>query len=127
MLEELWQPVEDFPNYEISNFGRVVNINTGRELKPTKVGTDGRYLKIKLWNNGMYRWFNLHRLVAREFFLQYSDNIEVSCKNGNYHDCTVANITLRLHESGRRRGAYLHGETLGFENKFLDEVESPDA
>ena len=33
MLEELWQPIEGFPNYEISNYGRVVNVRRGTNLR----------------------------------------------------------------------------------------------
>lgn len=112
MLEELWQPVEDFPNYEISNFGRVVNVKTGYELKAFPCGRGGRYLRIELSNNALRRGFYLHRLIAREFFLQYSDEVEVTCKNGDYHECTVANITLKLGER-YRRGPALSVDTIG--------------
>lgn len=107
MLEELWQPIEGFPNYEISNYGRVVNVKTGYELKNWVCGKGGRYLRVELSKNSLRRAFFLHRLVAREFFLQYNDSVEVQCKNGNYHDCTVANITIHQPETVYRRGAAL--------------------
>lgn len=111
MLEELWQPVEGFPNYEISNYGRVVNVRTGYELKNWICGPGGRYLRVELSKDSLRRAFFLHRLVAREFFLQFNDSVEVRCKNGNYHDCTVANITIHQTETGYRRGAILiYGE-----------------
>lgn len=111
MLEELWVPVEDYPNYEISNYGRVVNIKTGYELKTWAVGKGGKYLRVELSRDALRRAFFLHRLVAREFFLLYSDRVEVICINGNYHDCTVANISL---DSTRdRRGPELLSEDVG--------------
>ena len=101
MLEELWQPVEGFPNYEISNYGRVVNVRTGYELKNWTCGPGGRYLRVELSKDSL----------RREFFLQFNDSVEVRCKNGNYHDCTVANITIHQTETGYRRGAILiYGE-----------------
>lgn len=103
MHEELWQPVEGYPNYEISNFGRVVNVKSGYELKTYPCGPGRRFLRVELSNGSLRRGFYLHRLVAREFFLLYSDSVEVECKNGNFHDCTVANITLNLDRNRRGR------------------------
>lgn len=99
MLEELWVPVEGFPNYEVSNYGRVVNVNTGRDLKP--VEHEAGYLKIKLFKNNVRYYFYLHRLVARAFFVDYNEEYSVELINGIRTDCTVANITLgRKHKPG---------------------------
>ena len=92
MLEELWVPVEGFPNYEVSNYGRVVNVITGRELKPIAHRTG--YVRAKLFKNGEYSWFYVHRLVAQAFFVDYDEEYCVELINQIRTDCTVANITL---------------------------------
>lgn len=95
MLEELWVPVEGFPNYEVSNYGRVVNIKTGRDLQP--VPHKNGFLKIGLSKNGTRYFFYLQRLVAKAFFVDYSEDHEVELINDIRTDCTVANITINLH------------------------------
>jgi NUMOD4 motif. len=100
MLEELWVPVEGFPNYVISNYGRIVNINTDKELNPYH--RDNGYTQIGLYNDGQREFFYLHRLVAQAFFLAYSEEYNVTLINGIYSDCTVANISIDVQH--RRRG-----------------------
>ncbi len=104
MLEELWVPVEGFPNYEVSNYGRVVNVNTGRDLKP-QVKKSGD-LQVKLFVNGVATFWYVRRLVARAFFLNYSEVYNVLLINGIKTDCTVANIQIdMIHEKrGPRSG-----------------------
>lgn len=45
---EQWSIIKNFPNYEISNYGRCKRIKSGRILKATK-STQG-YLKYGLYN-----------------------------------------------------------------------------
>lgn len=64
--EEIWKSIKDFPNYEVSNLGRVRNKNTNNILKPALDKTTG-YLKVNLWNNGTEKMHTIHRLVANAF------------------------------------------------------------
>lgn len=91
--EELWVPIEDYPNYEISNYGRIVNTKTDYELQITH----SKYKKdqVNLYNNGKVKRFYVHRLVARAFFQNYRDDIEVLHVNQySIHDNSVLNLTL---------------------------------
>lgn len=91
--EELWVPIEGFPNYEISNYGRVVNIKTEHELQITH--TKYKPDTVRLYRNGKMRQFYVHRLVAQAFFLNYRDDIEVLRLNPYaIHDNSVLNLTL---------------------------------
>lgn len=65
IVMEVWRPVEDFPNYEVSDQGRVRNIKTGRILKPSNNGHG--YLQVVLCQNGERTCHILHRLVAMAF------------------------------------------------------------
>ena len=92
-LNEVCVAVVGFPNYEVSNYGRVINVRTGRDLKIMVHGATGR-LYVQLYRrNKKYMWY-VHRLVARAFFLDYSESISVDFINGNQEDISVLNLTL---------------------------------
>ena len=61
---ELWLPIPGWPNYEVSDLGRVRNIN-GRVLKPfTKSHS---YLAVDLHHGDAMRRAYVHRLVLESF------------------------------------------------------------
>ena len=64
MSREVWLPIEDFPLYEVSNFGRVVNIETGKFLRSS---TSHGYHHISLSNKGVVETCRLHVLVLTTF------------------------------------------------------------
>lgn len=66
MTREEWRPVTEFPRlYEVSSYGRIRTIATGRirNLVPDRNG----YLKVKLCANGVEAMRLVHRLVAFAF------------------------------------------------------------
>ena len=64
-IEEEWRSISGYPNYEVSNLGKVRNIKTG-EFRKLRSGTDG-YLLIVLCENSITKTYRVHRLVAQEF------------------------------------------------------------
>lgn len=69
---ELWRNLEflGFPNYEISNYGRVKSLNYGKKqivklLNPTK--DDNGYLVVLLYNECGRKMYYVHRLVGLAF------------------------------------------------------------
>jgi hypothetical protein len=62
---EVRKPIDGFPNYEITNCGRVFNTKTGREmvLSPTMNGD----LTVGLTRYGRQHRFSVKCLVARNF------------------------------------------------------------
>ena len=60
---EEFRIIKDYENYEVSNFGNVRNIKTGRVLKG--VNSKG-YLRVNL-NNGVRKTLRIHRLVGIAF------------------------------------------------------------
>lgn len=67
---EIWKDIADFPNYQISNYGRVKSFmpyhgTNERILKPKK-DTAG-YLFVCLFKNGKRYYKLIHRLVASAF------------------------------------------------------------
>lgn len=62
---ELWEPIEDFPGYSVSSYGRVKNDLTGRILKtsPTQRGS----VKVGLIFEGVQKTKLVNVLVAEAF------------------------------------------------------------
>lgn len=66
---EQWKPIDGFPNYQVSNKGRVKNIKTGRVLKNV-IDSHGYYV-VNLGKGNMRM---VHRLIAQAF-LPNPDNL----------------------------------------------------
>lgn len=79
-LDEEWRSIPGYPNYEISNFGRVFNSRHRRFLK-IRINNDG-YEEVGLYHNGVERKVKVHRLVAMSFIPRR----DPSAKDVNHDD-----------------------------------------
>lgn len=96
-VEELFVGIDGLTPYAISNYGTIVNIDTGNEIK-SYLGKDG-YRRVTIRRttiDGVRKKYTLlvHRWVAMAFFVNYAPDIEVNAINGDYSDCSVLNLTL---------------------------------
>ena len=64
MSEELWKEIKEFPNYKISNFGRVIVTKTNL-IK--KYRLNNGYYSVMLSKKNIYKCILVHRLVAIHF------------------------------------------------------------
>lgn len=91
---EIWKDINDFPNYQISNFGRVKSIprpkTKGGLLKQRK--DNGGYLKVFLTKNNKGKLVSVHRLVAINFIDNPNNLPEVNHKDGNKENNFVDNL-----------------------------------
>lgn len=92
-VEEVWLPLEGYPNYSVSNFGEVKNVRTGLLLshRPDAKG----YLRVSLSNCGIVRDHYIHQLVAKCFFGRFEDGAQINWVNGDITDNFVGNLRLR--------------------------------
>jgi len=83
---EYWTQIENFPNYEISSLGRVVNTNTGRimKLSPTESGD----LTVGMMKDEHQYRRSVKLLVARAF-VQGEDSV---CNTPMLLDCDKRNL-----------------------------------
>lgn len=79
--DEIWLTIKQNENYEVSNFGKVRNKKTKKELKTWK--NSSGYLIITIRNGLKPYCYTLHRLVA-EHFIDNPDNLpQVNHIDGN--------------------------------------------
>ncbi|MGN1370900.1 MAG: HNH endonuclease [Candidatus Coprovivens sp.] len=78
---EEWRTIHDFPNYKVSNRGRVINAKNYKLLKPFDNGTG--YNSVYLYKDKKRYTKRVHRLVAEEFVDKISEGNEVNHIDGN--------------------------------------------
>lgn len=85
--EEIWAEVKDFPLYAISNFGRVMNLESHRILSPRE--NSYGYGRVALRKDGRTYERYVHRLVAEAFVTGYRRYVKVTRalpERGNHID-----------------------------------------
>ena len=88
---EQWKTIEGYPNYKVSNYGRVVNITTGKILKCGIPGL-GRP-SVNLYNSsGQHTRALVYRLVAKAFIDNPHNYPEVNHINGSPWDSYFENL-----------------------------------
>lgn len=89
---EIWEKIQESTHYEISNFGRVRNSNTGLILKGRLSKNGYLQVSISLKSTGKFSNRYIHRLVAIYFLDNPENKREVNHKNGNKIDNNVDNL-----------------------------------
>jgi hypothetical protein len=84
--------VNKFENYTISEQGDIINLVSGKKLKPW-IGRGG-YLKICLSNSNKKRWVYIHRLVAENFIPNIFLKPEINHIDGNKLNNNYLNLEL---------------------------------
>lgn len=91
MRGELWMEIRDFPQYLVSNHGRVYSVKTDTLLKARSSGWG--YLQVMLsdgHNNQTTK--SIHILVAEAFVPGWSDGLEPNHKDGNKENNHESNL-----------------------------------
>ena len=70
-MNEIWKDIVGYEGlYQVSNLGRVKSLNYRRskkeEVRKLRTNCFG-YLQVKLWKNGEWKMWSVHRLVALHF------------------------------------------------------------
>lgn len=98
--EELWKQIDGFPNYQVSDRGRVKNIKNGKILK-NKIEPHG-YAFVQLYKgDGKSKWIAIHRLVATAFIpnpdnlpqVNHLDEVKTNNNVENLKWCTASQNT----------------------------------
>lgn len=115
MTPERWAVIDDFPNYAISDQGRVKRLTSvtcakaGSILKTPPRSKCRPYPSVDLCHNGKRRTEMVHILVARAFLEAPAfEGAEVNHKNGNKADPVFTNLEWAT-SSGNSLHAYETG------------------
>lgn len=92
MLNEIWKEILEFPNYEVSNLGRIRNKKTGLIRKQHKGKTCIGYWNIMLWSKNKSKNCLVHRLVANAFIPNPLNKPQVNHIDGNRENNCVTNL-----------------------------------
>lgn len=90
-MEEIWKTIEDYPNYMISNMGRIKSVWFGKERLLRLIMVKG-YLMVNLCKNGKGKKFQIHRLVAQAFIPNPDNLPQVNHKDENPKNNCVENL-----------------------------------
>ena len=91
-MEEIWKPVKDFDNYNVSNFGNIKICKTDKLIKMTKPGNIG-YFKLTVKDNtGKCHTCQAHRIVAEAFVPNPDCKKIVNHKDGNKTNNNISNL-----------------------------------
>jgi hypothetical protein len=93
-MEEEWRVIEGFPDYQVSNLGRIKSLDYRRSgiEQIMKLNRVGDYLGTSLWRDKKEHKKYLHRLMAIAF-LPNPDNLpDVDHINRNKHDNRLENL-----------------------------------
>ena len=123
MLDEQWVPIAGFPNYEVSNYGRIVNVMTGVDLRQHADKKSG-VLRVSLYNGGKKKNVQVARVVLEGFFLNYHQDSVVGYENGDVADCSVLNLTLREVDHVERAAFQLAQLPTGARISFVEMTEA---
>jgi NUMOD4 motif/HNH endonuclease len=88
---EIWEPVEGFPNYEVSTCGRVRNRGTMHILSPCDNGKGYQTVHLCHFPEKSKRR-TIHRLVAIAFLENPEGKPEVNHIDGNKSDNFLSNL-----------------------------------
>lgn len=105
-MNETWVVIDGYPNYKISDRGRVFSIKANRLLKCSadRYG----YPRVNLEDNGVWRIINVHRLVAFAFVPGYFPGACVNHIDGNKQNNKPENLEWVTHTENVRH-AYAMG------------------
>lgn len=88
-LEE-WKTIEEFPNYIVSNTGRIRNQKFDREMKLRL--NRGGYPTVGLTNNSIQYSVSVHSCVAKAFCDGYKSGVEVNHIDSNRSNNNFINL-----------------------------------
>ena len=114
--KEICKPIPGYPNYEVSNWGRIFIVKNGTRVEklPKPCTNREKYLNISLWNNGQKKKICVHNLVAKVFLGEIPDGYVVDHINNNPSDNYVTNLQIvTVAENGQKAAKHSYGMKLG--------------
>lgn len=99
---EQWRTIKDYPNYSVSNYGRVRN-DKRNKLMGFEIDKGG-YARIRLCNCGHNKKFWVHRLVAQAFIPNPNEYPCVNHIDEDKQNNNVTNLQWCTHKQNNNYG-----------------------
>lgn len=122
---EIWKSLDflGYPNYEVSNFGRVKSLNYRNSKKETilklRKGGNNEYLNVMLYNNGKGYVCLVHRLVCLAF-LENPENLpQVNHKDENKQNNKVDNLEWCNQQHNQNYGTCRERQRLSLKKYYI--------
>lgn len=117
--QEQWRPIPGYPNYRVSNQGRVMRVEGKDSLGRPKArrilsecpggGREGKYMRVQLSRKGQRRTFNVHILVAMAWLdgenLGSVDHIDEDASNNRACNLRWMGLSENSARGSRKRWA----------------------
>lgn len=104
--KEEWKGIEDFPNYEISNHGRVKSLEHSNILTPH---ISRGYYHVRLHDYELSKTVNIHKLVGEYFVPNPENKAIVNHEDKNKLNNYYKNLKW-MSQSDNALHSYYHGE-----------------
>jgi DNA-binding XRE family transcriptional regulator len=92
MIDEIWKPVEDFPDYQVSNLGRIKSVKYGKERFISGSRNPKGYVRIYLRGKIRDRKKFLHVLVLEAFVGPRPEGYEAGHLDNDTENNDVTNL-----------------------------------
>jgi len=112
-MNEIWKQLEDYPDYEVSNLGRIKSNKRKNPIIIKQVKDSTGYYAVHLWNNNKNVHKRVHTLVLEGFVGKRFDGMDASHLDNNKENNNLINLIWESHEKNtqRREGIKLNIET----------------
>lgn len=119
MVDEIWKPIKNYENYEISNYGNVRsnNYRSHNKLLKRVIANTGYYV-VGLYKNGNGKQFFVHRLVA-EAFIPNNNNLETV---NHIDENKLNNYVDNLEWCSRGENAYKYNINRPFSKEHKEKI-----
>ena len=116
-MSEEFKEIEGFPNYQVSNHGRVLSLKTGKYLS-----SKGKYNKLTLYNGSNKRKVHIHRLGIENFGPAPPEgNYEIDHKDGNTNNNDISNLRYVSASENCKNGNSKDGQNYEFVDSLPDD------
>lgn len=132
---EIWKIIEEFNNYEVSNYGRVRRkkcvivysngaVTNYKEKIVKQQLNKGIYLRVTFSQNNIQKRFQVHRLVAKYFIENPENKPCVNHIDGNGMNNNVSNLEWCTYSENERHSYNVLGKVNA--NRKLTESQIKD-
>jgi len=111
---EIWKTIEEYPDYEVSNFGRIKSLKFEKEKILRQCKGNRGYFQIDLYKNKKSKTKYVHRLVHEAHKEKLEEGYDAHHINGDEEYNFVENLESKPHEkhmSEHRKGKHHSEET----------------